>query len=242
MMYLKRPCAIAGRELVSYFATPVGYVVIALYLVVSGILFSLTVLVPGGAASMRSFFDVSVFLLLFIAPAISMRLLSEELRSGTLECLMTCPVMDWEVVLGKWLAALGFFVVMLAPTLVFVLLLEIYSQPDYGPIFCGYLGLLSVGSLYLAAGLLASTFWSSQILSYLIALFFWMFYWGFTSILPQYVGGKAADYLFWLNINSRFSNDFAKGVIDTSTLVYFASGAVFFLIAAVKVLESRRWR
>ncbi len=191
---------------------------------------------------MRSFFEVSVFLLLFIAPAISMRLLSEELRSGTLESLMTCPVMDWEVVIGKWLAATGFFVVMLAPTLVFVLILEIYAAPDYGPIFCGYLGLLSVGCLYLAAGLLASTFWSSQILSYLIALFFWLFYWGLTSMLPGYLGGKSAEYLYWLNISSRFSNDFAKGVLDTSTLIYFASGTIFFLIAAVKVLESRRWR
>lgn len=242
MKYLKRPFAIAGRELVSYFATPVGYVVIALYLVVSGILFSLTTLQPGEAAEMRSFFDVSLFLLLFMAPAISMRLLSEEMRLGTIESLMTCPVMDWEVVFGKWLAATGFLAVMLSPTLVFVVLLEIYAQPDYGPIFCGYLGLMSVGGLYLAAGLLASTFWSSQILSYLIALFFWLFYWAFTSVLPQYVGGKSAEYLSWLNVNSRFSNDFAKGVIDTSTLVYFASGTVFFLIAAVKVLESRRWR
>jgi len=241
-MIMSRPISIARRELISYFATPVGYVVISLYLVISGVLFSLTALANAQPASMRSFFEVSVFLLLFIAPAISMRLVSEELRSGTLESLMTCPVMDWQVVFGKWLAAMTFFIAMLWPTILYVLILEIYANPDYGPIFCGYLGLIFVGALYLSAGLLASTFCSSQILSYLIALFFWLFYWGFTSMLPQYIGGRTADYLFWLNINSRFSNDFAKGVIDTSTMVYFASGTVLFLIAAVKVLESRRWR
>jgi len=171
-----------------------------------------------------------------------MRLISEELRLGTIEPLMTCPVADWEVVFGKWLAALGFFVAMLSPTILFVLLLEIYSNPEYGPILCGYLGLLLVGALYLSFGLLASTLWSSQILAYLVALFFWLFYWGVTTMLPQFLGGERADLLFWLNINNRFSNDFAKGVLDTSSIVYFLSGTVFFLVAAVKVLESRRWR
>ncbi len=239
---MSRSMVIARREITSYFATPIGYVVMALYLVVSGILFSLSVLAPGQAASMRSFFEISVFLLLFIAPAISMRLLSEELRQGTLETLMTCPVMDWEVILGKWLASVGFFTAMLVPTLLYVVVLEVYANPDYGPIFCGYLGLFLIGCLYLAAGLLASAFWSSQILAYLIALFFWLFYWAFTSILPQYVGGSTGDTLFWMNINTRFSNDFGKGVLDLSSVVYLVSGIIFFLIAAVKVLESRRWR
>ncbi len=240
---MERTIAIARRELLAYFATPVGYVVIFLFLFVSGVMFTVGVLLPGQAATMRQFFDLSVFLLLFIAPAISMRLISEEFRLGTIEPLMTCPVSDMQVILGKWAASVGFFVMMLLPTLLFVVVLEMYSTPDYGPIIGGYLGLVMIGALYLASGILASTLWSSQILAYLIALFFWLVFWGLTSLLPHTLAsGRIADLLFWFSVNYRFNNDFAKGVLDLSTIVYFASATVFFLVISVKVLESRRWR
>ncbi|MCL4198246.1 MAG: ABC transporter permease subunit [Phycisphaerales bacterium] len=234
--------AIARRELLAYFSTAVGYVVLALFLLMSGMLFSLTTLHTGVEATMRSFFDLSFFLLLFIAPAISMRLLSEEMRLGTLESLMTCPVSDAQVVIGKWIGSVGFFVLMLAPTLLYLLVLEWYSSPDYGSIFAGYAGLLLVGGLYLALGTLASAIWPSQVLAYLVAVFFWLLFVGLTSWLPRFVGDPWSDILFRMSVEQRYSNDFAKGVIDTSTIVYFASGMVLFLTAAVKIVESRRWR
>lgn len=233
---------IARRELASFFCTSVGWVVIALFLFVSGFLFNATGFETGAVASMRQFFDWSAFLLLFIAPAISMRLISEEMRAGTLESLMTAPVGDWQVILGKWIGAMGFFSFMLLPTLTYVLLLEAYSDPDYGPILTGYIGLLFIGGLYLASGILASSFSNSQILAYLVALFFWLIFWGVTVLLPQYVPDPWPKALFWMSVNARYNGDLGKGILDTSTLVYFASGIAFFLIVATKVVESRRWR
>ncbi|MFG0330169.1 MAG: ABC transporter permease [Phycisphaerales bacterium] len=239
---MSRALAIARREFTSYFTTPVGYVVIALFLFVSGYLFWLSVLSTGVEATMRGFFSITMMLLLFIAPAISMRLLSEELRLGTIETLMTCPISDAQVVIGKWLAALGFFLAMLAPTLVFVLTLAIYADPDFGPIFSGYLGLALVGSLYLALGALASTFWASQILSYLLALFFWLAFFGVTNWLPRSLPDPWSDMLYWMSIFQRYDDSFGKGVIDLGSVVYFLSGTVLFLAIAIKTLEVRRWR
>lgn len=234
--------ALAKRELTAYFCTPVGYVVISIFLLIAGYLYTLNVLVPGYPATMRSFFETTAFMLLFIAPAISMRLLAEELRLGTIENLMTCPVSDMHVVVGKWLGAMGFFVCMLVPTLIYVLLLELHADPDYGSIICGYVGLILVGGLYLAFGLIASSLWASQILAYLIALFFWLVFWSVTTILPAKLPDPWSDAFFWMSIPRRFSSDFAKGVIDMGTTVYFLSGIILFLIIATKILESRRWR
>lgn len=239
---MSRALTIARREITSFFCTGVGWVVVALFLFVSAFLFNATVFATGELATMRPFFDWSAFLLLFIAPAISMRLISEETRIGTLESLMTAPVADWQVIFGKWLGAMGFFLCMLLPTFLFVALLEIYSNPDYGPILTGYLGLLFIGGLYLASGILASSLSNSQILAYLVALFFWLTFWGVTVFLPQYLPDPWPKALYWMSVNERFSADLGKGVLDTSTLVYFASGIAFFLIISTKVVESRRWR
>ena len=241
-MKVQQTLAIARREIDSFFGTAVGYVVLALFLFVSGFIFALTILRPGAEASMRPFFDFTFFVALFITPALSMRLVSEELRVGTIEPLMTCPVSDAQVVLGKWLGAMAFFLAMLAPTLTYVVVLEIYARPDYGSILAGYLGIALVGGLYLALGTLTSTLWPSQILAYLVAVFFWLLFLGATTWLPRFLGDPWSDMLFWMSVNQRYSDDFAKGVIDTSTVIYFLSGIFLFLVAAVKVLESRRWR
>jgi len=239
---MSRTFAVAKRELAGYFGTPVGYVVIALFLCISGFLFAFDVLGVGRPATMRTFFESSVFMLLFIAPAISMRLLAEELRLGTIEGLMTCPLDDLQVVIGKWFGAMGFFILMLIPTIVYVFILEIHANPDYGSILSGYFGLILVGGVYLAFGLVASSLWASQILAYLIALFFWLLFWGLTTILPTHVPEPWSDALFWMSITRRFSSDFGKGVIDAGSVMYFLSGIVFFTLAAAKILESRRWR
>ena len=122
--------AISSRELAAYFRTPVGWVVTALYLALSSVVFAVLVLAPAEPASLRPFFGLSGWLLMFVAPAISMRLISDEIRSGTIEPLMTAPVSDWLIILGKYAGAVAFLAIMLLPTLVYPATLEALSNPD----------------------------------------------------------------------------------------------------------------
>ena len=151
---MSRVLAVATREFASFFRIPLGWVVIALFLCLSAVFFAQRTLVPGEPAEMRTFFGVWWFLLLFVTPAVSMRLVSEELRTGTIEPLLTAPVSEWTIVFGKYFAAVGFLAAMLLPSLVFVGVLEFLARPDYGAIGAGYLGLLLLGMLYLAVGTL----------------------------------------------------------------------------------------
>ncbi len=238
---MSRVWAIASREFAAFFRLPVGWVVIALYLTLTGVVFALGVVRPGQPASLRAFFQISVWLLTFVAPAISMRLFSEEIRTGTLEPLMTAPVSDWHVVLGKYFGAVGFLVAMLAPTLIYVVTLAMLSTPDYGPMLAGYLGLLLLGLLYLAIGLVASSLTSNQILAFLGSLFFLLLMRALTTNGAQMVGPPVDTALYALSVDLRLA-EFAKGVIDTSNVIFFLTASVWFLVIGVVSLESRRWR
>jgi ABC-2 type transport system permease protein len=233
--------AIAQREWASFFRSSIGWVTIALYLFLSGFWFALATLRPGEPATLRAFFGVSQWILLFVAPAISMRLIAEEHRGGTMESLMTAPISDWQLVAGKYLGALAFFLTMLAPTAVYPLVLEAVSAPDYGPILAGYLGLVLVGMLYLAAGLFTSALTENQIVSLLSTIFFFV---GIeiaatqgARFLPEPWDGA----LYALSIHLRIA-DHAKGVIDTAHAAAFISASAWFVVLAGVVVESRRWR
>src|SRR5512142_2371084 len=144
---------ITSRELKALFVSPIAYVVSALFLVAMGYLFSL-ILINSQDASMRGTFSNMVFILLLLAPALTMRLLADEQRMGTIELLLTSPVRYWLLVVGKFLCSLILFVVMfLGPTLFYVLLLKAFGSPDFGPILTGYLGVLLLGASFLAIGL-----------------------------------------------------------------------------------------
>jgi len=233
--------AIAQRELASFFRLPIGWVVIALYLVLTGLVFGMWTLRPGEPASMQTLFQLSGWLMIFVAPAISMRLVSEELRTGTIEPLMTAPVSDWQIVIGKYLGGVGFLLTMLAPTLLFVVILEVFSSPDYGPIVAGYAGLLALGMLYLAVGLLVSTLTSNQVVAFLGTLFFLLFMRIATTQGAAFLGPPLDRPLYALSVDLRMT-DFARGVIDTGHLVFFLATSVWFTALAVVALESRRWR
>jgi len=160
---------IAGKELRSYFVSPVAYVIVAFWLVATGFFFWRSVDITN-EASLRNVFGVVTILLLLISPALTMRLLAEESRTGTLELLLTAPVRDWSVVLGKFLGALGLYLVMMGLTLVYpVLLMMLGGNPDWGPIWSGYLGLILLGMSFLAVGLFASALTSNQMVSAVIA-------------------------------------------------------------------------
>ena len=138
---MRAALAIASREVAACFRTSIGWVVLALYVLLSGLWFGLQTLQPGEPASMRALLDFSQWILLMVAPAISMRLFAEELRTGTIDPLVSTPVSDWSIVIGKYLGGLGFLGIMLAATLIHVGVLELVANPDYGPIIAGYAGL-----------------------------------------------------------------------------------------------------
>ena len=232
---------IARRELSSFFYSPIAYVVMAAFVLLAGVMFLLTVFAPGEPATLRRLFFWMVWILIAIAPAISMRLLAEELRSGTIEPLMTSPVTDVEVIVGKWLGGLGFFAVLLVPTLAFLFMLEVWGNPDYGPVLTGYVGLLLVGGLYMAIGTFASVLTRNQIIAFLLTVFVILMLTFVTYFLPNYLPTGWAEAMLYINVNEQF-DDFSKGLIDTSNFVYFISGIVLFLILAVKAIESRKWR
>lgn len=233
--------SIAAREYLSYFRTPTGWVVMALYLVLTGYVFTSETLRAGAPATMRWVFVSSQWLLLMVAPAVSMRLIAEESRSGTLEALGATPVGDGRVVLGKFVGAMGFLVTMLAPTAVHVGVLEWVSDPEYGPIAAGYLGLVLVGCVYVSAGLVFSVLTTSQSVAFLLTLGFFVG-WHLGVTRGEVVAGEPWDsVLAGMSIGGRLG-DFAKGVIDTGDVVFFVGVSCVFLVIAGVVLESRRWR
>jgi len=233
---------IAQREWLSYFYSPIGYVVSCLFMFIAGLFFVLFVFAEGQPASLRPLFTALVWAIVAICPGISMRLLAEELRGGTIEPLMTSPVTDVNVVIGKWAGAVGFLVVLYLPTLAFVALLAWRAEPDYGPIYTGYLGLLLVGALYLAIGALASALTRNQIIAFIATVVILLVVTVVTYYLPQYIGDATwAQIVLYINVNEQYQ-DFAKGLIDTSNFVYFFTTTGLFLLMATKALESRKWR
>ncbi len=232
---------IAAREWASFFRTSAGWIVLALYLVLSGFWFAFATLVPGDPATLRAFFGVSQWILLIIAPAIAMRLLAEERRSGTFESLMTAPVSDWAVIFGKYAGAVAFLVTLFLPTLIYVGLLELVADPDYGPVLAGYLGLLLVGMLYIAAGTLFSALTESQVVALLATIFFFVGIEIASTQGARLLGPPWDRPLLSMSVLVRVG-DLAKGVIDTGHIVWFLTSTLWFLVLAVAALESRRWR
>ena len=238
---MSRAVTIARREFLSYLFSPIAYVAITLFLLAAGFLFRKD-FEPGQPAAMRTIFEWMVWLLVVIIPLLCMGLIAQEWATGTIETLMTAPVEETDVVIGKFLGSLGLFVLMLVPTLLYVVMLAIFSNPDYGPIFSGYLGILLVGALFIAIGLFCSSLTRSQIVAAVTtsAILF------IITILPWWVGGEATLAGFWRNVADqsvfRRYTDFSKGVIDIGNLVFFVATTAVFLFLTVKVLESRRWK
>ena len=233
--------AIAARELPAYLLSPAGYVITALFLLITGFLFAFAGFEQGQTASLRPTFDVITWVLLFICPAVAMRTISEEFRSGTFEALMTAPVTEAEVIMGKFLGSAAFLILMLLPTGMYVVALELYGKPDYGELLCGYLGVILAGAAYLAGGILASTLTSSQVVAFLVSVFFWVALVFSTKLLPARLDENWAELVRALDPDLRLGN-FSIGLLDTSDVVYFLSMTVLFLTASVKSLQVRRLR
>jgi ABC-2 type transport system permease protein len=238
---MNRALTIAERELASFFFSPIAYVALFAFLLASGGLFW-NDFQPGQPAAMRTIFEWMVWLLVVIVPLLCMGLLAQEWASGTIETMMTAPVGEADIVLGKFMGSLAFFIVLLTPTLLYVLMLRIYARPDIGPIFSGYLGIILVGALFNAVGLFCSSLTRSQIVAAVstAAILF------VVTIVPWWASSSPQLSSFWRNIANQgvFSRyvDFSKGVIATSNLVFFVAVTAVFLFLTIKVLESRRWK
>ena len=231
---------IAWKETKAYFSTPTAYIVGAMFLVLTGIFFVFDMTRPFAEASVRNFVSWANLFIMFLAPLLTMRLLAEEQKLGTLELLLTSPVRDWEVVLGKYMASLAILLVAIAFTLYYVALLYIFGNPDTGPILSAYLGLILFGAAALAIGLMASSLSSNQIVSAVVGMGILLTL-SFIDRIATIVQGLAADVLTGISMNAHFT-DFSRGVLDTSHIVYYLSMAAVFLFIAVRSLETRRWR
>ncbi len=234
------------RELRAYFFSPLAYIVLFFFMAVNGIIFIYLIgelsdpRSPGGPP-FSYFFRATWLMLLLIAPVLTMRLVSEELRSGSIEVLMTAPVTEGAVIAGKFLAALTFYAFLWAPTLAYGLMISAYQKVDWGPIFAGYVGVLLIGSLFLAIGIFSSATTKSQLLAAMMtaALLFLLFLFGvFEQLVNNDMGKQVLGYIgIWNHID-----EFASGIVDTRRLVFYLSGTLFFLFLASRALEDKKWR
>ena len=247
---------IAQKELKSYFASPIAYIVIGFFALVFGWFYYVAVSfflqaspqmgMPGAGQvnintmAIRPLLQNVAVVALFMLPLITMRTYAEEKRSGTIELLLTSPLTDTQIVLGKFFGAVALYALMLLMTWIHVSILFIYGNPEWKPIVTGYLGLLLMGSSFLSIGLLISSLTKNQIVAgmvtFAVLLLLWTLNW-----MSESAGPTMQKVLSALSITERF-DDFSKGVLSVSHLVYYVSFISFGLFLTAKSVDSERWR
>ena len=249
--------AIAGKELRSYFASPVAWVMMGLFALIFGWFFlsyltffvrqSMQSMMGGGPQTMninmeliRPLLSNASVLVLFLLPMVTMRTYSEEKRSGTIELLLTSPLTDFEIIAGKFLGTVGLYLGLLAVTAVYIGILFIYGRPEWRPLISGYLGLLLLGGCFISLGLFISSTTKNQMVAgaatFVVGLLFWIVSW-----FADSAGPTTAQVLSYLSITEHF-DDFGKGIIDTKHVIYYLSFISFGLFLTLKSVDSERWR
>jgi len=249
------------KEFKSYFASPVAYVVITMFLILTGYFFynSLALfstisfqatmnpmlakqvgLLNITESVVRPLFGNISIILLLMEPLLTMRLFSEEKKSGTIELLLTYPVTDMGILLGKFFACMAVFIIMIALTILYPLLVIVFGQPEIGPIITGYIGVFLVGASFVSLGIFASSLTENQIIAATVAfgllLLFWMI-----SFSASLAGQTLGDILSYISLTAHLEG-FAKGVIDTTDIVYYLIFISLFLFLTLRILESKKWR
>ena len=250
--------AIAHKELKSYFSTPIAYVVIGMFALLFGYFFYAMLVIfnqqsaqfggaEGGAVDINQqlirplFLNASV-ILLFVLPLITMRTYSEEKRSGTIELLLTSPVTDLEIIIGKFLGAMALYAAMLAVTVIHMLLLFSYAnpKPEWTVPVIGYVGLLLMGGCFISVGLLISSLTKNQIVSgmvtFAVFLLLWVINW-----IASFTGPTTQSVLNYLSITDHF-DDFTRGILDTKHLIYYFSVMSFGLFLTARSVDTERWK
>jgi ABC-2 type transport system permease protein len=254
---MKNVFIIAGKEIKSYFASPIAYLLMTIFGVIFGyfmfsataffVMRSMEMQMQGGGGPM----NVNDFIIgpllgnasvvgLFLIPMISMRLFAEEKRQGTIELLMTSPIRDWEIVLGKWLGAMFMYICVIGVSALNIAILFAYGKPDWRPILVGYLGLILQGGCLLAIGTFISTTTRNQIIAggatFAVCLLLWVLDW--VSSYDQSAWAKVVSYL---SVLTHFE-PFSKGVIDSKDVIFYLTMIFFGLFLTQRSLESMRWR
>jgi gliding motility-associated transport system permease protein len=247
--------AIADRELRAYFSSPIAYIIIGFFLLPFGVFFYLylTAFVRqglqqaqfGGSMNInqnviRYVLQNASVIILFIMPMITMRTYSEEKRSGTIELLLTSPLTDVEIILGKFFGALGLYLAMLSMTLPYMAILFFYGNPEWRPLVAAYLGLVLMGGAFVSLGLLISSTTNNQIVagivSFVVFLLLWIIGW-----FADSAGPTIGPITSWLSITEHF-DDFSKGIIDTKHVLYYLTLITFGLFLTAKSVDTERWR
>jgi len=259
---MRKTWAIYQKEMKHFFYSPIAYIVIAAFAIIAGIFFYLYLSSFVEAAFMdtirsqqyrtppqkfninlqliRPYFWNLALISLFVLPLVTMRLYSEEKKGGTVELLYTSPLSVGNIVMGKFLAGLSFYFIMLLPTIIFQIILFVYGNPEFWPVVSGYLGLLLLGSAFIAGGLFISSLTENQIIAAIggfgLSLLLWVIGWA-----ANFSGPGLASVLNYLSIINHFE-DFAQGVIDTQHIAYYILFSAFGIYLTYKSVESIRWR
>lgn len=231
---------ITRRELGSFFDSLMAYIMLVLFLGFSGFftwVYGADVFFIN-QASMQAFFSIAYWTLFFFIPALTMRLLAEENRSGTIELLLTRPVTDWQVVSGKFLATLILILVALVLTLPYYITISSIGPIDHGAVWMGYLGLILMSAAYISIGLFASSISSNQIVGFLSALFIGIFFHIIFQVLSGNISGFFGQIFEYLSMSTHYDS-ISRGVIDTKDLVYFLS-IIFIGLISTEAMLSRR--
>jgi ABC-2 type transport system permease protein len=245
---MQKLTAIIRRELIAYFSSPLAYMVMTAFLIIQGALFYNIMGYLGRPGQFELtpldvFFGNTLFFCLFLIPVITMRLISEELHSGTIEVLLTSPVTEGQVIAGKFISAMLFYLALWLPTTIYVVIVKhYYAGIDLLPVACGYLGALLIGFMFIAIGTFASTLSSNQ----LIAAIFTFAMLLLLYCTPLFEGlmssGIIKSALAHMNLDQQMSDTFAKGIVDTRHVVYQLSVGLLFLFLATKSLEAKKGR
>ncbi len=229
------------REANAILLSPIAYVVTAVFLLLSGYFFYV-ITVATREPSLRYVMDNMAITLLFVSPMLTMRLLAEEAKTGTLQTLMTAPVTDFEVVFAKFLAGMLFYCIMLAPTIMYGVILFWLADPnpDLGQMVAGYIGLLFLGGLFISIGLLFSSLTQNQVVAAISTLVVLLLLWVIGWAAGQ-TEGVMKNVLEYIGIGKHLAS-FSKGLIDTRDVIYFVSLTAFALFLTVRSVESRKWR
>lgn len=231
---------ITKRELRAFFDSLIAYIMITVFLGLSGFftwLYGSDIFLLG-QATLQPFFSVAYWTLFFFIPALTMKMLAEEKRSGTLELLLTKPVSDWQVLLGKFSASLLLIVIALALTIPYYITVSSIGPVDHGAVWCGYLGMILMSMSYIGIGLFASSITNNQIVAFLTALFIGMFFLIIFNVLANNFTGNLAQLFHFLSISTHYDS-ISRGVIDTKDIIYFVSIAFIGLTLAESVLSKR---
>jgi ABC-2 type transport system permease protein len=237
---VRNVATLAKRELLAYFLSPMAYVVLTVFLLLSGYMFFGSVTATR-QATVVPLVEFLFLLLLLISPMLTMRLFADEFAGGTIETLLTAPVTTAEVVLSKYLASLFFLLVLVVPTMAHAAVLLALARPDGGLVTAGYLGVFLAGSFFLAVGLVASACVRAQISAAVVALVLLLTLLVLPNLVPTDAAGPLPDALRYVCCTPHFE-EFTKGVVDTRDVLYFLMADAFCVFLTSVIVAVRRWR